>query len=405
MLLFERDSFCEYGIGLIGRFVVTCCFLKKFCLSKLFTFLFQVVELKMQETSKIIDSDSPALEPLDEPIEMRAPRGAVWDWFLMFSSLGLYSSFWLYRRAKELRQVTSFQFKPILWFFVPLIAISQPFAYGKMNSALKEIEEGGKETGRNRKLYVIGAVAFFLTSIYFSASTGWVVAGWVDALGYLLITSGFTLMAHRVNKAKAALSNVTFKGERSGYTIWEWLLVIVMFPVLAGSFAFDAFSLLMLDKLEHFPEGHYYRSQNHDFRFWFRGGDWYSMPVGTYSDGGALAEFGNDVPESYFIVFGNEALNDDELNDHIDSRKSWIQETISDADCEEKRSFEPYSMNVKVELSCKGEIFLDPASAFVTYIKTEKQDYELLGVLTGPSKSYQRWIRAYKEMAGEFSSK
>ncbi|UXI01876.1 hypothetical protein [Photobacterium sp. TY1-4] len=358
----------------------------------------------MQEISTTpyeINKEAESQSERHEPVTIRAPRAAIWDWFLMFSTLGFYSNFWFYGRAKELNQISKSKFIPWLWLFAPLIAVFQIFALKKLGKTLEEFEH--QETAlRSRRRYFIGSWGFVLSILFFSVSSKWAVASWLEFVFFFVYTFSFVLITSRMNDVKRSLNNVEFKGKQSGYSFIEWVLVIILFPTVLGIFTYASVSPFLVDKLEHHSSGSVYRLNNEGFSLTFRGDGWYRVEPGSYSDGTALTEFTNGVPNSYFLLFKNNNIQD--IDEHMRQRRDWVKENVTDAHCTEARSFVPGSMNLKIELVCKGSMTLAPSAALITLLQTKDHNYELLGVLSAPNNTYKQWLDSYQAMAREFTA-
>lgn len=338
----------------------------------------------------------------EKPIILRAPRSPIWDWFLTFSTFGFYSNFWFYARVKEINLISKTKFTPWLWWLMPFFALCQIFAFVKFDKALGSLEDP-ETTKKSRTRYSIGCVGAVLATMYFSASAKWVTPSWLELVFMLVFTFSFTLLTVRINNIKRHLKDVEFKGKENGYSLFEWVIVIVMFPLVFGLFSYHSIAPFLVDKLETFPHQFEYTQEDKSFALTFHGVGWYRVEAGTFSDGTSLAEFSNSIPDSYFLLFNNNEIDD--VNEHIHFRRNWIKETFSNTKCTEERRFVPRSMHLKIELQCNGTMALDPSIALVTFIQTPNHNYELLGVLSAPKGTYRQWLSDYQSMAWEFTTK
>ncbi len=357
-------------------------------------------EISSTSPSEEYSDTQPEIEN-NKPVIIRAPRSPIWDWFLTFSTFGFYTSFWFYARTKELNLISKSTFTPWLWWLMPFFAIFQIFAFYKLSKSLESLEEPDSEK-KTRIRYSIGCIGFILATLYFSVSSQWATEGWLEFIFMLIFSFAFTLISGRINEIKHHLKHVEFKGKENSYSPVEWAIVVVMFPIVFGAFSYFSISPFLIDKLETYPNQFTYTQETEHFALTFQGDEWYRVEKGTYSDGSSLAEFSNSIPDSYYLLFNNDDIND--INEHINFRREWIKENISNVQCTEKRSFVRHSMNLKVEMQCEGKATLDPAIAFVTFIQTPTKNYELLGVLSAPINTYRQWVNAYQTMAREFST-
>ncbi|WP_241670076.1 hypothetical protein [Vibrio harveyi] len=362
------------------------------------------MDLKMQETSsmpceEVLDKSSSDDAPTQK-MKVAYPRKPIFDWFLAFSTLGFYTNFWLYRRIKEIDQLSARNFKPFLWFFVPWLAIFQYFAFRSLDRTLCELEEDNKNLNV-RTVYYLGALGFLLSTIYFSLTSQWATPLWLDFVAYLLTATSFTAFSYRVNNFKRQRSDIEFTGKKGGYHPLEWLVVIIMTPGVLLMYGVMYNNSVMKDSLEAYPDQSTYIEQGQDFQLTFHGANWHRLEIGTYSDGSALAEFASEEFGSYLIVFNNRELLD--INEHMHERRQWIDEEIGASRCVESRSFVGNDFALKVELVCTKESGSMLASGYVTLLHSGDNSYELMGILDQPAKTYSQRKPEFAAMAKEFT--
>ncbi len=357
-------------------------------------------EISSTSPSEEYSDTQPEIEN-NKPVIVRAPRSPIWDWFLTFSTFGFYTSFWFYARTKELNLISKSTLTPWLWWLMPFFVIAQIFSFSRLNKVLNSLEESDSAK-KNRMRYSIGSIGFILATLYYSVSSQWATEGWQDFMCMLIFSFSFTLISARINNIKQQLNYVEFKGKKNGYSLLEWGIVIIMFPLVFGAFSYLSLSPFLINKLETYPDQFTYTQEAENFTLTFHGEEWYRVEKGTYSDGTSMAEFSNSLPDSYFLLFNNDDIDD--VNEHINFRREWIKESLPNAQCTEKRSFIARSMNLKVEMKCQGTSLLEPTIAFVTFIQTPTKNYELLGILSAPINTYRQWVNAYQTMAREFST-
>lgn len=358
----------------------------------------------MQETSSIPCEEQVGtptnLQQTSDKVTMSHPRKPILDWFLAFSTFGLYFNFWLYRRIREINQISKENFKPWLWIFVPLFFIAQAFAFRNLDRALDDLE-GSAKKGRSKSIYWLGVSGFMLANVYFSMSSKWTTPLWLELLMLLLSASSFAAIASRVNEFKRQLVGVEFTGKERGYNAFEWCVVLIMTPLILAMFAFLIGSTMSVEKLESYSDRSIYTQPEHNFQLTFHGPGWQRVENGTHSDGTALAEFESEDYDAYFVLFDNKEIEN--LNEHMALRRDWIKEEIGKSECEESRSFVGNEFALKVELVCNKKLFNDPASGYVTLINTGDKTYELLGVLSQPRLTYRSRKPEFEAMAREFS--
>ncbi|EFP94733.1 DUF4234 domain-containing protein [Vibrio caribbeanicus] len=360
----------------------------------------------MSDTSDIPFDESENISPLDEKqtkkVKMSYPKKPIFDWFLMFSTLGLYAIFWLYRCIKELNQISQCNFKPWLWIFVPPFALVQYHAFRRLDKALVDLESDDSNP-RVGKMFYSGVLGFMLATVYFTATSKWATPMWLEFIIILISTSSFCAISYRVNSLKRQLTGVEFTGKENGYNKLEWATVLIMTPIIVATFAFTIITPLMAQKIDVHHDKSIFVQEKHNYKITFHGDDWQQMGLGTYSDGTALAEFKSADFESYFLVFDYDGFNADELNDHIRWRREWIEEQIGQSNCIEKRHLVGEEFAVKAEMICNELSAIPEAAGFVAFIATQNKTYELLGILSQPRSTFKSKKVHFETMLKEFT--
>ncbi|KJY79562.1 hypothetical protein [Vibrio nigripulchritudo] len=357
----------------------------------------------MQEISGTLSEENSDISPEIEntpKITIRAPRKPIWEFFLAFSTLGLYSNIWLYRRAKELNLLSQSKFITWLWLLVPFFALAQIFAFKKFGETLETFEQDDKAK-KSRNRYFLGCCGFVFSTMYYSISSNWSIALWIDFAVYITFSLSFMFIANRFNEVRKELSHVEFKG-KSGYSPFEWVIVAIFFPLIFAGFSYTAISPLFIEQHESYANREKYTIENEEFVLTFQGDNWHRVEVGTFSDGSALAEFSNSVPDSYFLLFKNNEIED--MNEHLQFRRDWIKENIKQLKCTERRSFVRPTLHVKTQLKCHGTMSLDPSTALITVIQTPNNNYELIGFISARKNTYRESVRSFETMAWEFTT-
>ena len=358
----------------------------------------EITNMPCDETQNV---SSPS-EQKPGKIKASYPRKPFVDALLFFCTFGLYSSFWLYRRVKEIKLISRADFKPWLWVFVPYFAIVQFFAFRNLGKALSDLEDDSTES-KVKTIYDLGCLGFVLTTLYFSVTSKWATPAWLEFVVYILAAISFGAIAYRVNAYKKQVKGIEFTGKERGFNPLEWVVVLVMTPTVLGLFAFSIISPLMVEKLDTFSDGSVFVQENHDYKLTFHGKGWQQVEVGTYSDGTALAEFESEDFDAYFTVFENGKFSANDVNDHIQWRRQWFGEQIGNSSCREERHFIGDEFVVKIEVICVKDTFKPDAAAFLALIHSQDKTYELLGVLSQPELSFNRRKPQFEAMIREFT--
>ncbi|MEZ8055598.1 hypothetical protein A152_0022105 [Vibrio tasmaniensis 1F-187] len=360
----------------------------------------------MQETTSMpcdeTQNASPPSEKQPKKTKASYPRKPFLDAILFFCTFGLYTSFWLYRRVKEIKLISQGDFKPWLWVFVPYFAIVQFFAFRNLGKALSDLE-GDSTKPKAQTIYKCGSYGFLLTTLYFSGTSKWATPIWLDFVVYILTTISFGAIAYRVNAYKKQVEEIEFTGKKRGFNPLEWVIFLLMTPTVLGIFAFSILSPLMVDKLDSFSDGSVFVQENHNYKLTFHGEVWQQVEVGTYSDGTALAEFESEDFDAYFMIFENSDYKATDVNDHVHWRRQWLDEQIGNSLCTENRRFIGDEFVVKVEMTCTENAINANAAGFIALIHSQDKAYELLGILAQPELSFNRRKHQFEAMIREFT--
>ncbi|WP_227739643.1 hypothetical protein [Vibrio sagamiensis] len=345
---------------------------------------------------------SPPSEKQPEKIKASYPRKPFLDVILFFSTFGLYSSFWLYRRVKEIKLISRGNFKPCLWLFVPYFVIVQFFAFRNLDKALSDLEGDGTEP-KAQTIYKWGSYGFMLTTLYLSGTSKWTTPMWLEFVVYILYAISFGAIAYRVNAYKKQVEGIEFIGKERGLNPLEWVIVLLMTPTILGTFAFSILFPFMVDKLDSFSDGSVFVQENHNYELTFHGEGWQQVEVGTYSDGTALAEFESEDFDAYFMIFENSDYKATDVNDHVHWRRQWFDKKIGNSLCTEDRRFIGDEFVVKVEMTCTENAFKANAAGFMALTHSQDKTYELLGILAQPELSFNRRKPQFEAMIREFT--
>lgn len=345
-----------------------------------------------------VDHDT-SLNQAIKPISIRTPRSPWWEFFLHFSTFGIYTSFWLVARMREIKQLSNKPLKPWLWIFVPNVAIFQPFALPTLNNILIEIEKDHNIT-YPRYYFRLWATSVFALTVCLWSNSNYALPSWVTLVGLLLWSGIFCIFTLRINSIKNNLVNVNFKGKASGYAFWEWLLVIPLFPIALSILLYISIVPYMVEEISLIPNQTIYSKPGEKYQLTIHGDGWRNVRIGSFSDGSAESEFAGAVDDSYFIVF--KFNNTNTLNDVIDSRIDHIQTTFSGSQCREERSLAQSQLSVIAYVICEGRNVGDPQLNTVTVFKNGDNLYELYGNLSAPKYTYPARAAEFKQMAKEF---
>jgi hypothetical protein len=332
-------------------------------------------------------------------IIVRAPRSPWWEFFLHFSTCGVYTNFWLVARVKEIRQLSNQSLKPWYWFFVPNFVLVQPFALPKLNRILLQVEKDNNihYPENHFKLWATVVIAL---SAFFWANTNYAMPSWLTLVGLLLWSGIFCALSQRLNTVKQKLVNVEFKGKPSGYAFWEWLVVIPFFPITLIVLIYISVSPYMVNEISPISDQTVYTAPNGQFQLTIHGEGWREVEIGSFSDGTADLELAGAVEDSSFLVFKASKLTS--LNAMVQNRIDYIQSELPNSQCREERTLAQSKLSVISYVVCEGKNMHGPQLSTVTVFKNGDNFYELFGNLNAPKRSYPERSAEFKQMAKEF---
>lgn len=347
--------------------------------------------------NEIVNSTAPNKPSNSKTI--RAPRSPWWEFFLHFSTFGIYTCFWLVARVKEVKQLSNQPLKPWLWFFVPNFIFIQPFALHKLKEIILQIEKD------NNIHYPENCSTLWMLSVTVLSASFWVYANydlpsWLTLFGWVLWSSLFCILSQRLNGIKKKLANVDFKGKSSGYAFWEWLIVIPFFPLALALLLFISISPYMAEEISSFPDQTVYTDPNNQFQLTVHGEGWYEVETGSFSDGSSEFELAGAVDGSSFVVF--KAGSRMTLNGVVDHRINYIKTEWPDSQCREERTLIQSKLSVIAYIICEGKNTYGPHLNTVTVFENGDDLYELFGSLNTRKQSYPASATEFKQIAKEF---
>lgn len=336
-------------------------------------------------------------------IEIRAIRSPWWEFFLHFSTFGIYTCFWMVARIKEMKLLSRHPFKPWLWLFVPNFILVQLFACPTLNKHLKELENK-LDINYSVATFRLWAVSLISVTTLFWVSSKFALPGWVDFLALIIWSGLFCMLSKRFNaikhKCASKYDNIQFKGKSSGYSWKEWLVIIPMFPIVLCLAIYSSVSPYLIQEIKPLTDNSIFASTENHFQLPIHGSGWRQVEIGSFSDGEAKLELAGEIEGSYFIVF--KYTNQDTLNNKVRERIQIVQEDEPGMQCREERRLAPTEMSVITYVTCEGKSLGDPLLYTMTIFEHGDDLYELIGHLTAPKYSYRERADNFKKMAKEF---
>lgn len=316
---------------------------------------------------------------------------------LYFSTFGLFSSFFFYRSAKRFNEFSDVRLSPLAWFFAPLFPLVQWVAFPIYLQHLRAHEIAYEIKGwSNWQSFLWVIVTCVAVTIYnFLEIIEWPY--WVFIVSALIWCVGLMFLHNRVEqllaKANKEVNRRTFKG----YTIVEWVIVVLGTPIVIGIFGVllkDQFARLGLENLA--PDSVYVDVEN-KFTLPINGEGWSQLDIGTYSDGSALLELGHDIEGMYFLVFENQ--KNENINALIEGRISELYDDYDISSCHQATEFVEDSYYLYSYLKCEGTELGDPVIATFTYMETETNIIQLYGYFSTSKLKFERARNIFEEMS------
>lgn len=331
---------------------------------------------------------------------MKAPRSPFLDYLLHFFTFGLYSLFWMVARIRELRQLSGHPFTPWLWFFTPIVVIAQPIAYPIMIRHLRDVE-------RARGLTPWGSVAWVWLGLVIVLSVvstlfNWVAApAWVITVTLLVWPVVCLWLESRFNRIKRTLSDseVVLKKPRAIYSMVEWLLLLVLVPLVGWTLYLTDVEPLMVDRIATLESGTTFTGDQGEIRFPVAAGGWERVEPGLFGDEGTLYEFRG--PHD-FVHMAINHFPDSTLDEVVAWRKTAAHDDMVQSACEEQRTLSGRRLSVTAHFTCWGHSVGEPAVWTGTVVETEQGVYEMLGYMNIPRLSFEQVQPEMREMVGGF---
>lgn len=332
---------------------------------------------------------------------VRAPRAPWMEFLLHFSTFGVYTCCWLVARTREMNRLSEPRFKPWLWFFVPLVSLSQPFALPKFLAGLNKLREQVDLPGWNG-WHGGWVLAVCLASITLDLGNTLEIPGWLVFVCLLGWAGFFAALQGHVNAMKRSLSEVKFSGSEKGYSVLEWLILVPFLPVVTALMLYLAIEPLLLDRVSELEADSIYLDDGGLYELPIVGSGWSEVAVGTYSQDDAEVEFQGPLSHMYFVVFAHGLQQS--MDDLARMRIEDAQAELIAAKCSQERRFGANRLSVVTNIQCVGSVLGAPSIQLFSFIETDAGTYELYGQLLTPQLSYRRHHEAMKKMASGFES-
>lgn len=325
---------------------------------------------------------------------VRAPRKLIWEFPLMFFTLIFYLPFWAVGRARDIKSATGNSYKPWLWFFTPLFWVPGVIAY---NSMFKELELLQREQNKKSKaLPCIWLIFFVLISILFYLERIIIVPIGLDLLLLVLLNLLFGVLHWRFNQWKLKDSRLAFKGKRSGYAWYEWLVLVCVTPFyffLVYEYGWKVLKTVHLPKYENKQEVVF---EKLNARFTVHGDSWKKVDPED-------ADFKMIGPGDDNAVFVYHYGVSQSVDDTTAGRFDIVTELYDDVTCSEKKTFEHGQLGTRSVMLCSANDWGSDIKLTSVVSQIDSRVIEFVGITMDTQNSLAEELsRQVESMAESF---
>lgn len=325
------------------------------------------------------------------PIARMAPaRNGWWVFLLGVASSGLYYSFWMVARAREIKVLQQDKTRPAWWFFVPLIALAQIIALPKFEKRLGNIERDFElSEARFQGLIPFAIAGIVICSIAgnYSYKQDWLSI--IDLAIGVLFALCFSVFQARTNSIAVQLSD---RVECHPIPGWQRAIEILSLMLLVPLWVFVIYVDYQEESqvLEKLGSEYQFEDSELGVKMDLSGEQWRRVEVGSYSDGSAKHEFANDKRSASILIFFQPG-SDNSLDSLTDFRFDEAAELRSDkVECRENRDFEPVSQSVRSVLTCESSSLGDTYFDIQGSIDLGENLVEVVATVEGNSRTAKK---------------
>ena len=328
------------------------------------------------------------------------PRSLWLEFLLHFSSCGLYTSYWLFCRTREMNRVRNENFVPWLWLLAPFFSLALLVALPRFVAALNRWEKAN-QLSEWRAWRGVWYWLVFALAVCFNLPSFYETLIWCLPFGLVLWSGLFVVLQTRVDAIKRAQKNLAHQDRSMALAIPELLLIIIMLPLVLVISVILMWDAWKLSGLETYRQGIVYTNTQYQFRLPISMEGWAAVPAGTHSTGDAVLELQGPRMEMYFVVFHHD-LNDS-LNDIAYARLNEIKAEDADSQCQQKRVLSADGKSVIAKILCESIFLGSPYVNVVTVIETQAGVVELYGYFSSDARVFEKQRAAFVDMAAGFS--
>ncbi len=335
-----------------------------------------------------------------DPITLAAPKPIWLEFLWVFSTFSFYSCFWLVKRINEIKKWNQSNLTPWLWFFVPLFAIFQIFAFPKMVGEIQTIQKK-----LNLPLWTAWSFSWHLiifgTTVFFNISDTYEFPSWTLIVGLLVISTLYSVLANQIKTIKLASTDICLKEPTKALRIIEITIVSILSIIMLIFLLFIAYEGFKGRALENFNTGDTYKNSEDNFQVPIIGKGWIRVNTGTVSDGSSITEFKGPLENMYFVVFSYNK-NDETISSISTSRLYNIKDSTPSPQCTQIRHLDKKQTGVVVKIVCKSNLLGSPTVETATIFETEDKIIETYGYLSSMRNTFKKYENDFINMASGF---
>lgn len=333
---------------------------------------------------------------------IKAPKRPWQDFLLHFFTFGIYSCFWFFSASRDLSRTSNQKLNPWLWWFVPFIFLAQLVALPAFVSAIETAEREHKINhwpGGANVLWIAGLLGLtfffnlsnvieFSTLLTFSLLSVWA-----------LFLSG---MQTRLNRLKQSMENVQFKPIYAGYSIVEWVSIVLCAPIMAFVLWFVVDNQMTIMSQKPINAFSNITDKKQKIKLNIQHDGWSEVDVGTYSNGDADLEIKGPGESMYFVVFNHGS------SESFDSLAQWrigqAYDDFSSNNCRQNRTFVEDTLDIQVHVVCQGTELGDPSIQTVTLLSIDGEYFELFGYYSSTKNTFKEHKVNFINMSKGFAA-
>lgn len=337
----------------------------------------------MTSSSESTSSDSSPTAPQPGSDNTRSapnrvyPPLQVWKLaLLIIVTFGLYVLVWIFRAARDLRNLGNRKLIPWLYIFSVYIPLVVPFSSSRIWGGFQQLlsEERRAHALLDFLVPLLAFIAALLAVLIERLNLNW---GYYFLL-FMIMPLPWCFIQWNVNRVKRfmELDESAYTSKPYKYNWWQIAIIVICLPLTALFYWGIGDETFRRATGTQFTAGSTYQSPQGYYAFTFPSGNWTEAP--NYVSADTATEFLGPYSESWIGIYEytDPALT---LTDVVEFRKQEIQTQIGATTCIETRRLLPDSSLVNSTMECKGRSLGSFSQYAVSVFETESMLVEFLG--------------------------